>query len=520
MKQRSNLYKIHKYWGKKPAGDLRALIEHYSEEGDTVLDPFAGYGVFGCEAFLLNRNVVLNDLNPFAHFLHQQLLARDVSLDVLQSQWVKIKAELSPYIDRWYQWDINGERHTLTTILRARDDVPIKARYVCATQSKRALEIDLCQDAAERYLAFEAREVIEDWYPTDELIQNSRISAKSGMCVCDLFTKRTLACHARLFALIHTYSSGRELDLFKVAFTANLANCSKLVPPIKSRGPMSPGAWMTGFYIGETYLENNVALYFVNRLKKLIKGKAEFLSHFESDRALKASENTRQNHFIALQDDAKSLSLDDDSVDFVFADPPYGDTVPYFEQSIIWNSWLSFRPDYEREIVITDSKMRAQDQARYDVDIHSAFAEVSRVLKKDRVFSLTYHSLSGLEWRSITNACLFNGFELIDFQWLVQKSFTPRQINRLKSVKGDVLVTFKNTKTQPSLTAMTDREVEALFIAKITQWVTEESVDLNEILLRVMKTVFTEKIIISDLNVLRVVTRNFQVLDDQTWALR
>ena len=42
---------------------------------------------------------------------------------------------------------------------------------------------------------------------------------------------------------------------------------SKLVPPIKSRGAMAPGAWMTGFYIGETYLENNVLSYFENRFK-------------------------------------------------------------------------------------------------------------------------------------------------------------------------------------------------------------------------------------------------------------
>lgn len=45
-------------------------------------------------------------------------------------------------------------------------------------------------------------------------------------------------------------------------------------------------------------------------------------------------------------------------MDYVFTDPPYGDSVPYFEQSIIWNSWLGFTPDYQQEIVISDSKQR------------------------------------------------------------------------------------------------------------------------------------------------------------------
>ena len=96
------------------------------------------------------------------------------------------------------------------------------------------------------------------------------------MAVKDLFTKRTLACHAKLLSLIEKYATGEIRDLFMIAFTANLANCSRLVPPIKSRGSLSQGAWMTGFYIGETYIENNVLHYYENRIKKAIKGKEDF----------------------------------------------------------------------------------------------------------------------------------------------------------------------------------------------------------------------------------------------------
>ena len=45
------------------------------------------------------------------------------------------------------------------------------------------------------------------------------------------------------------------------------------MPPIKSRGDMAPGAWMTGFYTGNTYLENSVLKYFENRFLKILKGK-------------------------------------------------------------------------------------------------------------------------------------------------------------------------------------------------------------------------------------------------------
>ena len=43
-------YMMHKYWGKKPAKELRKIILEYSREGDLLLDPFAGYGGFSSEA--------------------------------------------------------------------------------------------------------------------------------------------------------------------------------------------------------------------------------------------------------------------------------------------------------------------------------------------------------------------------------------------------------------------------------------------------------------------------------------
>ena len=66
--------------GKKPSNDLKELIERYSNKGDTVLDPFSGYGVFCSEAYILNRNVISNNLNPIANYINIQLLEKNVDL--------------------------------------------------------------------------------------------------------------------------------------------------------------------------------------------------------------------------------------------------------------------------------------------------------------------------------------------------------------------------------------------------------------------------------------------------------
>jgi len=518
LKQKRDRYEMHKYWGKKPSSDLKELIDIYSNEEDMVLDPFSGYGVFGCEAFIMNRNVILSDLNPVANFLNTQLLQKNIDLELISKQWDKIKLEFEPFVEKWYEWNMNGEVVQLTTILRDDNSIPIGAKYRIKGQKSHP-EIELDKIAVENYLNFENSQVIEDWYPETELIQNSRISAKQGMTVADLFTKRTLSCHAKLLSLIETHSSGAEKDLFKVAFTANLANCSKLVPPIKSRGAMAQGAWMTGFYIGATYLENNVLTYFENRFNKILNGKKDYLNQFSNPEELNFNQIQYSNTYKIFQNDAKKLDIKNEEIDYIFTDPPYGDAVPYFEQSIIWNSWLKLIPDYQNEIVISDSKIRNKNCKSFEEEIYEAFTEIRRVLKPNKYFSLTYHSLSGLEWKAITNACIKNGFELTDFKWLVQKSFTPRQINRLKSIKGDVLVTLKKSPIIDNIKLMTDIEVEELYIKHIGEWIESEPLDTNEIFLRMMKLIFSEKILINNVDLLKILTKNFKFTENQEWRL-
>lgn len=518
MKQKRDRYEMHKYWGKKPSNNLKALIEKYSSEGDTLLDPFSGYGVFCSEAYILNRNVISNDLNPVANFINIQLLEKNIDLELLEKQWKLIKSEFESYNSDWYKWEHNGQQVQLISVLRDKNNIPIKGKFK-AFGSNKSEEIYITELESKKYLKFEENQKISDWFPTTKLIRNSRISAKEGMNVADLFTKRTLACHARLLSLIEKHSNGNEKSLFKVAFTANLANCSKLLPPIKSRGQMAPGAWMTGFYIGETYLENNVLHYFENRYSKIVKGKEDYLNQFGNSGEFNFNPVNYSNEYQTLQNDAKNLSIENESIDYVFTDPPYGDAVPYFEQSVIWNSWLKLNPDYENEIVISDSKERGKNSNKFEEEINLAFSEIRRVLKPNKYFSLTYHSLSGIEWKAITNACIKNGFELVDYEWLVQKSFTPRQINRLKSIKGDVLVTMQKVSNTEPITCKSDQEITQLFIQQIENWLEDGGLETNEIFLKTMKMVFSEKILIGDVDLLKILIENFNFSENQQWIL-
>ncbi|MDO9274168.1 MAG: hypothetical protein Q7T92_01300, partial [Lutibacter sp.] len=185
----------------------------------------------------------------------------------------------------------------------------------------------------------------------------------------------------------------------------------------------------------------------------------------------------------------------------------------------IWNSWLKLEPDYKNEIVISDSKERGKDCNKFEEEINLAFSEIRRVLKPNKYFSLTYHSLSGKEWKAITNACIKSGFELVNYEWLVQKTFTPRQINRLTSIKGDVLVTFQKVSTIEPVAYKSDKEITQLFIEQIEEWLDNGGLDTNEIFLKTMNKVFSEKILIGDVDLLKILIENFKFSENQQWIL-
>src|SRR6266550_592995 len=62
-------YGVHPYFTRRPYNVVRQYIQHYSSEGDRVLDPFGGSGVTAIEAFLSNRIGIQNDINPLANFI-------------------------------------------------------------------------------------------------------------------------------------------------------------------------------------------------------------------------------------------------------------------------------------------------------------------------------------------------------------------------------------------------------------------------------------------------------------------
>jgi hypothetical protein len=119
----------------------------------------------------------------------------------------------------------------------------------------------------------------------------------------------------------------------------------------------------------------------------------------------------------------------------------------------------------------------------------------------------------------LSSACIKAGFLLHDYQWLQQKSFTPRQINRLKTIKGDVLITFQKPSEEKQCTKMTKSD-SILYLHKIlTGIIGSEERDTNYVFMELIKDVLANRIILEGVDFFAYLNSNFQFNNKGLWSI-
>ncbi|MBU0576908.1 DNA adenine methylase [Patescibacteria group bacterium] len=66
LREESTLHQIGPYIGKMKSSMAMTLVSTFTLEGETVYDPFCGSGTVAFEAWATGRNVIANDLSPYA----------------------------------------------------------------------------------------------------------------------------------------------------------------------------------------------------------------------------------------------------------------------------------------------------------------------------------------------------------------------------------------------------------------------------------------------------------------------
>src|SRR5438874_12939771 len=104
----SSAYLIHKYWSRKPANVIRALLQQYTTPESLVLDPFCGSGVTLIEALKLGRRAIGIDINPAAALL-SRVSTRCHNLSMIQQAWERILQKWKPLCLKAYNTSVGKQ---------------------------------------------------------------------------------------------------------------------------------------------------------------------------------------------------------------------------------------------------------------------------------------------------------------------------------------------------------------------------------------------------------------------------
>lgn len=381
----------HGYFTRQSWDVLQLYIKTFSQADDLVLDPFGGGGTTLIEALMLGRKAIHIDLNPLSVFLVKALIS-PVNFDQLQNHYETLKAEY-----------LKG--------------IP---------ESKNQIEA-----ALKKY-----------WYPKNIPLSKDADVEK----IEELFTAKQRAQLAFLRHLILKIKPENIRDSLLLSFSSSVNKFNRTFHRSKSLGGGSSGAFI--YYrhrIAPKPPDLNLIKIYETKYKKMIAAKREM--------AVAINSETIENAQI-YQGDATCLDqIQDESIDYIYTDPPYGSKIAYLDLSVMWNAWLDFEVDeatFQKEAI--EGGSRHKSGADYSLLLAKSIEECYRVLKFGRWMSFVFAHKAPKYWHLIVDTAEKIGFEYAGVvkQSNGQASFKKRQ-NPFSVLSGQLIINFKKVKSPQTI---------------------------------------------------------------------
>ena len=484
------IYMAHAYHTKCPHPAIMRYILHFTQPGDIVFDGFAGTGMTGVAANLCGskldvdmlkeknakvgvRHSICSDLSPIA-----TLIAASYTLPFNAKEF-EIKAnEILDQVEAEFGWMyetlIHGKKAKVNYIIwsdvftcpscgkeivlwnesvdimnniikdkfpcphcgfecskknmekvwessfdnivgdvvKMNKKVPVRVNYTSGKRSEKDIEqfdVDLISSInyndGEMYPTLK----LEEGFNTSQPIRSNGVEYSH-----QFFTKRNY------MVLNRVYQKAVKNNIPLTWLTSTLQNASKMY---KFRTDRKGGILNGTLFIPSLNIEQNP----INLLRAKIR---DFVS---------TEYACRGNSAVSLLSATSLNTIYDNSIDYMFIDPPFGANIMYSELSSIWEGWLKVTTNNETEAIVNEYQHKTLFE--YQQLMNRSLREFYRILKPGKWLTMEFSNTSASVWNSIQNALQGVGFVVANVAALDKKQGSFKAVTTTTAVKQDLVIT-------------------------------------------------------------------------------
>lgn len=473
------IYNAHSYHTKVPHKAIMKFIEHYTDEGDIVLDGFCGTGMAGVAAQLLNRKAILSDLSPAATFITYNYNT-PADVDEFEQNAKRILAEVEKECGWMYE--------TLHTDGRTKGKINYTVWsdvFICPFCNNEYVFGDIAID-------HETNTVNENYQCNFCKAQLTKGNCEHGKATFfDSILGKEITQNKQVPTLIN-YSIGtsrfeknpdtNDLDVIKKIRDAEIPYW---YPNFKMmfKDDVWGDIWRAGYHLGIThahhfYYRRNLWIYsalwnktdnksvrwalsaiqnYINKkqsytgggggmpgvlyIASLVQEKNVLDVFIRKIKGLTSVIKTlpmEPNTITTTQSTTCLKNIYSNSIDYIFTDPPFGSNIMYSEASFLWESWLRVFTNNDHEAIMNKSQNKELND--YAKLMSNCFQEYFRILKPNRWITVEFHNSKASVWNAIQDALTKAGFIIAQVTVLDKKQGSFKQVTSAGAVKNDLVI--------------------------------------------------------------------------------
>lgn len=496
------IYNAHSYYTKVPHRVIMKYLLHYTNPGDIVYDGFGGTGMTGVAGQMcgvpdnidkieLNnhfkkekgqlpqwgtRKVICNELSPIASFL-ASCFNSDYSGESFGSDSEILLSDLKKELNWLYQTNYQGYKCPINYILwsdaylcdscdteflywnvmmNEETGSPVKSPKCrnCSSSLNEKNITRVFKTVFDKDLGGTVKTKKRDIALINFSYKNKSINKKPDQFDVDLLEKIEAYIIDDFYPIERTPegSEGRRNDRFGITnihhfySKRNLIASSKLHQLTKRKSHLLFGffntTWhgtlMRRFNSGGGHRPKTGTLYMpaVSSSGNILKIYSKKISQLKS--FFKVISGFDRNNFIQTTGSATNSSISNNSIDYIFTDPPFGGNIMYSELNSIWESWIKVKTNSSVEAI--QSKKTGKDIFFYQDLMTKSFKEYYRILKPGKWMTVEFSNPSAAIWNTIQNSISSSGFIVANVSALDKKQKSINSYTTPKAVKQDLII--------------------------------------------------------------------------------